>query len=124
MLTAQGREIEVLSLAGEIDLLSFPEVSGAVDASLGRRPSHLVIEMSEVSFCSVAGFGLLAHASVVCGGRGCDLLLSGCRPAQRRLLSLMWPTVSFVHHRGLAEAFHAIAGLGVPAPRSSGTTRG
>lgn len=52
----------VLSVAGEIDLLSAPEFEDVVGAVLADAPETLVVDLREVTFFCSAGLQVLAAA--------------------------------------------------------------
>jgi anti-sigma B factor antagonist len=49
----------VVSLAGEIDLSTAPQLSGLIGDLLADAPPRLVLDMSEVTFCDSQGLGTL-----------------------------------------------------------------
>ena len=49
----------VLSVAGEVDLLTAPELDKLITAQLEQRPEVLVVDLSDVSFLASAGMSVL-----------------------------------------------------------------
>jgi anti-anti-sigma factor len=52
----------VLVVAGELDMLTAPQLSQALDVALGARPPVLVVDLSEVTFMDSAGLAVLLSA--------------------------------------------------------------
>jgi anti-anti-sigma factor len=53
----------VISLAGEIDMLTAVELTAAVGAVLADGPSRVVLDMGGVTFCDSQGLGTLVVLS-------------------------------------------------------------
>ena len=51
--------IAVLTVGGDIDLATVPELEAAIDEALVPRPTGLVIDLSEVGFLASAGLQAL-----------------------------------------------------------------
>jgi anti-sigma B factor antagonist len=49
----------VVAVAGEVDLLTAPELEQALLTTLDKRPPVLVIDLTEVGFLASAGLGVL-----------------------------------------------------------------
>ncbi|MCV7090168.1 STAS domain-containing protein [Mycobacterium interjectum] len=52
----------VLSVSGEVDMLSAPQLAEAVRAALAERPPALVIDLTKVDFLASAGMTVLVTA--------------------------------------------------------------
>ena len=61
-----GRAV-VLTVAGEVDMLTAPKLTEAIQAALAAQPEALVIDLSKVEFLASAGMTALvtAQAEVV-----------------------------------------------------------
>ncbi len=59
----------VLSVGGEVDLLTAPELEQTIAAELDRGPKVLVVDLSEVSFLASAGMSVLIGANQAAGER-------------------------------------------------------
>ena len=55
-------EIEVLSVAGVVDMLTAPELEGAIAAAAKDTPQGLIVDLGEVDFLASAGMGILVAA--------------------------------------------------------------
>jgi anti-anti-sigma factor len=49
----------VLSVAGEIDLATAPQLGESIDAAMEQRPETLVVDLSDVDFLASAGMAVL-----------------------------------------------------------------
>ena len=77
--------VAVLRLAGEIDMFTLPLIRDALSAARDHRPDHLVVDLSEITFCSIRGFVELAgDAFATTGG----YTLTGIGPHMERLAAL------------------------------------
>jgi anti-sigma B factor antagonist len=56
-----GRAV-VLSVTGVIDMLTAPQVEGAITAALQQSPAALVVNLTDVDFLASAGMGILVAA--------------------------------------------------------------
>jgi anti-anti-sigma factor len=59
----------VLSVAGEVDLLTAPELDKLITAQLEQRPEVLVVDLSDVSFLASAGMSVLIGGNQRAGER-------------------------------------------------------
>jgi anti-sigma B factor antagonist len=57
----------VVTVAGEVDMLSAPQVAEAIHTALAARPAALIVDLSKVAFLASAGMTVLmtAQAEVV-----------------------------------------------------------
>jgi len=60
--------VRVLSVAGEIDMLTSPDFEVAIDYDLGHLPATLVVDLSKVTFIDSSGLAALfgAHRRAAC----------------------------------------------------------
>lgn len=63
----QVDEAVVLTVAGEVDMLSAPQLSEAIQTATAARPATLIVDLSKVDFLASAGMTVLvtAQAEVV-----------------------------------------------------------
>jgi len=52
----------VVHVAGEVDLASAPELDEQLATVMGQAPSHLVVDLSGVTFMDSTGLGVLVRA--------------------------------------------------------------
>lgn len=67
--SAQREDLAIVSVTGEIDLLTSPQLTEAVTAALTDKPRGLIIDLTDTAFLSSAGMGVLvaAHATAPTG---------------------------------------------------------
>lgn len=53
-------DVSVIAVSGTVDMLTVPQLEGAIDAVVAKQPSALVVDLSAVDFLASAGMGLLA----------------------------------------------------------------
>jgi anti-anti-sigma factor len=51
--------IGVVSVSGVVDMLTAPQVEGAIRATIGKKPAGLVVDFTAVEFLASAGMGIL-----------------------------------------------------------------
>jgi anti-sigma B factor antagonist len=51
--------IAVVSVSGDVDMISAPAVEKAIRAVLGKKPAALIVDLSAVDFLASAGMGVL-----------------------------------------------------------------
>lgn len=100
--------IVVVRVAGDIDMLTLPLVWGAVITALDNHPADLVVDISEVGFCGVRGFALLAAIARVAAAGGIGYTISGMGRHHERAARLLWPDQQLVHARSTSAAVTAI----------------
>ena len=78
----------LLRLAGELDVCGTDRLRQAVADALHRAPKTLVADLSALGFTDCAGLSVLAWAHEIQARQGRELIITGCQPIVRRLLSL------------------------------------
>lgn len=58
----QVDETVVLTVSGEVDMLSAPQLAEAIHTALASRPAGLVVDLSNVDFLASAGMTVLVSA--------------------------------------------------------------
>jgi hypothetical protein len=100
--------IVVVRLAGDLDMLTLPLGWAAVITALDHHPADLVVDLSEVGFCGVRGFALLAAIARVTAAGGIGYTISGLGRHHERGANLSWTDVQIVRARNAAAAVLAI----------------
>jgi anti-sigma B factor antagonist len=59
----------VLSVSGEIDLVTAPELGQSINAAMAQEPPTLVVDLSEVDFLGSAGMAVLLGCNQQARGR-------------------------------------------------------
>lgn len=128
--------VAVLEVLGEIDQLSVGRLSAALSAELataslvavGVRPPgapairRLVVDVSGMTFCAVAGLNVFSRTAHAASVTGLVWALAGLSPQLARLLTEVWPAPHPLCYADRVSAAVSIA-LGTPwrtgsAPRS------
>ena len=100
--------IVVVRLAADLDMLTLPLGWAAVITALDHHPADLVVDLSEVGFCGVRGFALLAAIARVTAAGGIGYTISGLGRHHERGANLSWTDVQIVRARNAAAAVMAI----------------
>lgn len=77
-----------VSLGGELDHATAPQVRDAVAACMAQRPRSLCLDLSGVSFCDCSGLNVLLEARVAAILARAELVVEGIGAQLERLLSL------------------------------------
>jgi anti-sigma B factor antagonist len=80
----------VVRVAGDIDMLTLPHVWTALITALEQQPVDLTVDMSEVGFCGVRGFALLAAIARVTRTGGIGYTVTGLGRHLERPTTLLW----------------------------------
>lgn len=98
----QGAAV-VLSVVGEVDLVTAPELDESIKTELERRPEVLVVDLSGVSFLASVGMSVLIGANQEVGD-GTRLRLVAAGNATLRPMELTGIATEFSIYRTLDEA--------------------
>lgn len=90
-LPSPAGEILVVRISGIVDHSTVADVAVALDGAIERRASHLVVDLTAVDFCAVAGITLVVHAGGRAADHGTSFYVSGVPRYVRRVLMLLWP---------------------------------
>jgi anti-anti-sigma factor len=88
---APAGEVRVLRVAGEVDLLTIEVLQGALTSSLARGPCHLLVDLAELTFCSVRGLSLLVQAGRTAAGQGTGYSVTAASRQTNRAWTVLWP---------------------------------
>jgi anti-sigma B factor antagonist len=91
----------LVRVAGEVDLHTAPGLDEALDSHIGEQTGEVVVDLSEVTFFSVAGLTSLLRAQLLADAAGTHLVVDaeGSRAARRlfELLPVAFDGVSPTH---------------------------
>ena len=96
----------VLTVAGDVDMMTAPQLQVRVDAVLSPRPSALVIDLSHVAFLGSAGIGVLVQ--VHNNDRDMSFAVVARGPATSRPLHLLGLDKLFPIYPSVADAINGI----------------
>ena len=101
-------DVAVVSVSGELDMLTTPELVRAIEAAARKEPSALVVDLSAVQFLASAGMSTLitAHEDVTPRAR---FAVVADGPATSRPLRLVGIDQIFTVYRTLDDALAGIA---------------
>jgi anti-sigma B factor antagonist len=78
----------VLLLKGEIDLHVFPETTASLDALIEKKPKHLVVDVSGVTYIDSAGLAALILALQKVEAYGGKFSLAGVQTTVRSIFKM------------------------------------
>src|SRR5437762_110406 len=78
----------LLPLKGEIDLHVFPELTASLDALIEKKPKHLVVDLSGVTYIDSAGLAALIVAMQKVEAYGGKFLLAGLQETVRSIFEI------------------------------------
>ncbi|MEV4003495.1 STAS domain-containing protein [Actinomadura sp. NPDC049753] len=79
-------EHTVITITGDLDVSSAPSLREPLETALRDAGPHVVIDLSEVTFCDAAGLALLTGARRLTEPEGVAIVLAAPRPHMARLL--------------------------------------
>lgn len=101
-------EIIVLRVAGEVDLCTVPILHAALEEGLGQDPAHLVVDLAQMTFCSVRGLDLLTQTRRIAAAKATGYAVTGVLPRINHVWTLSWGGELPIHYRSTAAAITAI----------------
>lgn len=75
-----GGRIALITIVGDLDIVSTPMVTYAVDSALALSPSHLVVDVGHLGFCGAEGLSCLVRVDRAAVGCGIHSVFSGMSP--------------------------------------------
>jgi anti-sigma B factor antagonist len=112
--TEEQGEVAVVTVAGELDMATAPQLQQEVSRLVDAGKTNLVFDLAEVSFCDSTGLSVFVRARNRCEAAGGGVRLAAPQRAVQRILEVS----------GLVEVLHtyptvseAIASGGAPTPR-------
>jgi anti-sigma B factor antagonist len=81
---APGRGLRLI-VSGEIDLVTAPELMGAVALSIGDHVTPLLVDLSAVTLLDSFGLSVLVRASSLARAAGVELRVERSSPSCRRV---------------------------------------
>lgn len=97
----------IVTVSGELDLVTAPQLSESMKLVLEKQPSSVVIDLSKVGFLASAGMSLLASTHQdLAGAAGFAVVADG--PSTGRPLSLVGLDEVFGIYATVEEALAAV----------------
>jgi anti-anti-sigma factor len=103
--------VRTISVRGELDLSTAPELEGPLDEALENDPGSLLIDLSSCEFIDSTGIALIVRAwqRLDSGGNGRSLVICSQNDQVRRVLEITGLELSIPVHATRNEALAAIA---------------
>jgi anti-anti-sigma factor len=100
--------VAVVGVSGDLDMLSTPDLARAIDAAAGKKPTALIVDLSEVRFLASAGMSTLitAHEDITPRAKF-GVVADGS--ATSRPLALIGIDLVFAVYRTLDDALLGVA---------------
>ncbi len=100
-------DVVVVTVSGELDLVTAPQLSESMELVRGKSPAGVVIDLTQVSFLASAGMSLLASThQQLNGSAGFAVVADG--PSTGRPLSLVGLNEVFGIYASVDEALAAV----------------
>ena len=87
-ITEHHGQRSLMRLEGELDVCGTDYLRQAILNALDHAPKTLVADLSALAFIDCAGLSVLVWAHDILARQGRELIITGCQPIVRRLLSL------------------------------------
>src|SRR5690348_7428257 len=82
-------ERHALSVAGELDLMTAPQLVERVRGVLRESSREITLDLAGVTFVDSSGLQCLLEIRTLCAKHRCDLAVAHVRPQVQRVLSIM-----------------------------------
>lgn len=102
--------VAVLSIGGELDIATAPDLAGAAEERIGAGHRLLVFELSGLTFCDSAGLATFVRLQRRLRDVDGRFALAAPTPAVRRVLDVTGLRDVFGTYPTLAEAIAALKG--------------
>lgn len=108
------RDLCVVRVAGELDMLTAPVLEGRLGEVLRGAPRFLVLDLEPLGFIGSRGLGALLEARALAASVGTDLHLAGLsNRVVDRVLQMTQLVRIFQTHSSVADACTACVGEGM-----------
>ncbi|MFC4590170.1 STAS domain-containing protein [Sphaerisporangium corydalis] len=105
---ARPSPMRTLVLTGELDHGSAPHLQRALEDAYGDRCRHLVIDVSDLTFCDSTGISVFLGARRALAARDGGVALAGLNPRIERIFRLTGLARAFDTYPTAAEARAAL----------------
>jgi anti-sigma B factor antagonist len=102
------KQLVVVSVSGNVDMLSAPWLTEAIESALAKNPEGLIVDLSRVEFLGSAGISVLMSAHGRMGESGRFAVVAD-GPATHRPLTLLGLNEIISLHRTLDGALSTLA---------------
>ena len=80
--------VAVVAASGDLDMLTAPQLSDAVEAALSKKPTGLIVDLTKVEFLGSAGMQVLMETHNQTDGTGIRFAVVAEGPATSRPLKI------------------------------------
>jgi anti-sigma B factor antagonist len=80
--------LNVLPLGGEIDLHVSPQISNSLRTIIKKQPTHVVVDLSQVTYIDSSGLAILIEAMQDVGKYGGKFALAGLQESVRPIFEI------------------------------------
>jgi anti-sigma B factor antagonist len=94
--TEQQGEVAVVTVAGELDMATAPQLQQEVSRLVDAGQTNLVFDLADVTFCDSTGLSVFVRARNRCEAAGGEVRLAAPQRAVQRILEVS----------GLVEVLH------------------
>jgi len=111
-ISSRVRETEglpVIDVSGEVDIYTTPQFKEAVTEILQQGHTHIIINLTDVSYMDSSGFGTLLSATKRLRPQNGGIYLVGCNEAVSRMLDITRLNTIFTVVHTEEEAVGAVA---------------
>ncbi|WP_020659578.1 STAS domain-containing protein [Amycolatopsis benzoatilytica] len=108
LITATANET-VVAVAAELDLRSTAQLRERLADELALRPRGLIVDLTRVTFCSVAGLSVLAEAARLAEAAGVAFVLAAGQRAVLRPIRVLRLDAEVTLARSVAEAVELVS---------------
>jgi anti-sigma B factor antagonist len=99
-------DVSILSVSGDVDALTAPELTQAIAAAADESPAVVIVDLSDVAFLASAGMSVLVEAKELVGPNA-KLLVVADGPATSRPIKLVGIDKLVSLHPNLDDALKA-----------------
>jgi anti-sigma B factor antagonist len=115
--------LTVVKISGEIDVFTSPRLREMLLDIIDSGASHLVVDLSEVTFLDSTGLGVLVGIYHRLRARDGSMSFMGANDRVRRVFHVTQLTKIFVLHQSLEEALAAYEAAPAQGTGGSGNSR-
>jgi anti-sigma B factor antagonist len=113
--TVEDTEVAVISLSGELDIASAPQLEERIQALIDAGRARLIVDLAGLTFCDSTGIGTLVRANNECLSRGGHLRLAAPNRHVARILAVVGLLDTFPTYQSVEAARRADTGRRVVA---------
>jgi anti-anti-sigma factor len=101
-------EVAVVRCSGDLDLAALETFGAAIGEALGDRPTGLVLDLADVSFCDTVGLRLLLSTASKARAQGCSIALASVQPQVAEFLARVCAERALPAYAGIADAIEGL----------------